>query len=100
MNMTMVNLVLSLLGIGIMIYCLWLAVSLKKTLPGGVVGEKWNTLIWLVAFFAIGYLATPFSSKLSEEVLRMLVGFIFLFGAVYVAVTIKLIQRIIRELTG
>jgi hypothetical protein len=100
MGITQINLVLSLLGIGIMLYCLWLAISLKKVLPGGVVGEKWNTLIWLVAFFTVGYLATPFSSQLSEEVLRMLVGMIFLFGAVYVAVTIKLIQRIIHELTN
>lgn len=94
------TLVLSFMGIGIMVYCLWMVISIKHTLPGGVIGSKWNTLIWLVLFFTIGYLVTPFSSMLSESVLRIVAGLVFLFGAVYVAVTIHLIRRIIRELTG
>jgi hypothetical protein len=96
----LVTTLLSFLGLGIMVYNLWMVISTRQTLPGGVIGARWNTLFWLVLFFAIGYLVTPFSSMLTEEMLRIVVGFIFLFGAVYVAVTIHLIRRIIRELTS
>ncbi len=91
---------LGFLGLGIMVYNLWMVISTRASLPGGVIGAKWNTLFWLVLFFAIGYLVTPFSSMLDATTLRIVASFVFLFGAIYVAVTIHLIRRIIRELAG
>lgn len=83
----------------IMFYCLYLVLSLKSSIPGGMVGKRWNFLTMLVVLFTIGYLATPFFDQLPDDILRLVVSGIFLFGAVYVVVTVRLIFNIIRELT-
>lgn len=95
-----VTIVITGLGILVMLYCLGVAIFLKRKIPGGVVGKSWTQLIFMVAFFAMGYIAIPFLGELSQETLRFSVALIFLFGAVYVAVTIRLIYRIIEELTA
>ena len=56
-------------------------------------------MLLLVVLFTAGYLTTPFFGSIPEETLRLIVGAIFLFGALYVVLTVKLIHRIIRELT-
>lgn len=91
--------IISIAAIIVMVYCLYLVVSLKKSVPGGMVGSRWNFLMTLVIFFTIGYLATPFFGKLPENILRLIVSFIFFFGAIYVVITVKLIFRIIKELS-
>ncbi|MCK9531169.1 MAG: hypothetical protein M0R77_11520 [Gammaproteobacteria bacterium] len=83
----------------VMAYCLWLVVSLKANVPGGIIGKRWNLLMGLVMVFTVGYLTTPFFSALPEDVLRLIVGVIFLLGALYVVLTVKLIYRVIQELT-
>ena len=95
-----ITLVVSVAAILSMIYCLYLVLSLKKNVPGGIVGRKWNLLMSLVGLFTVGYLTTPFFGMIPEQVLRLLVSFIFFFGAVYVAVTVKLIYQIIKELSA
>lgn len=90
--------VISVLSIVIMLYCLWLALSLKNQIPGGVVGKKWGQLTALVVIFAAGYLTTPFFGAIPENILRAIVALIFFFGAVYVLITVKLIFTIINEL--
>lgn len=85
-------------GILVMLFCLWSAVSLKARIPGGVVGKKWGQMIAMVGFFALGYIAIPFLGQLSDSTMRMAVSLIFLFGAIYVAITIRLIYRVIEEL--
>lgn len=94
-----VNIVLNVIAILIMLYCLYLVLSLKSSIPGGVVGKRWNFLTLLVVLFNIGYLTTPFFDQLPPEILRLIVSFIFVFGAIYVAVTVHLIFNIIRELS-
>ena len=92
--------IITAFGIMVMLYCLWSAISLKSKVPGGVVGRQWSQLIFMVAFFALGYIAIPFLGQLSDEAMRMTVSIIFLFGAVYVAITIRLIYRVIEELAA
>jgi len=92
-------LLLTVAAIVVMFYCLWLLLSLKKDIPGGMVGKQWRVLEVLVWMFALGYLATPFANLLSEQMLRLIVAVIFLFGAVYVVITVKLIHRIIKVLS-
>lgn len=92
-----------LLGIGALailaiLYSLWLVLSLKRSVPGGVVGRQWNILIALVALFTVGYLAIPWFGRLPLDTLRFIVALIFLFGAVYVIITIRLIHTVIRAL--
>lgn len=94
-----ITLVISIAAILIMIYCLYLVTSLKKNIPGGIIGSKWNFLMGLVTLFTLGYLMLPFFSAIPEDVLRLIVACIFFFGAIYVVITIKLFFRIIKELS-
>jgi hypothetical protein len=93
------NTALDIVAILVMFYCLYLVLSLKSSIPGGMIGKRWNFLTLLVALFTIGYLATPFFDRLPIEILRLVVSCIFIFGAVYVVVTTRLIFNIIRELS-
>jgi len=83
----------------VMFYCFWLTFKLKASIPGGVVGKKWGILTGLVTLFTIGYLATPFFQQLAIETQQLLVSVIFLFGAIYVVITVRLIHTVITELT-
>ena len=91
---------ISIAAIFVMLYCLFLVITLGKNVPGGVVGKQWKFLTFLVVLFTIGYLVTPFFSLLPAELVSVMVSLIFLFGAVYVVITVKLIYRIIEELTA
>jgi uncharacterized membrane protein YdcZ (DUF606 family) len=91
---------ISLAAILIMVYCLYLVVTLKKHVPGGIVGRTWNFLTGLVVLFTLGYLTTPLFEIIPENLLRLIVSGIFLFGAIYVVITVKLIYRIIEELSA
>jgi len=91
--------ILNIVAILIMFYCLYLVLTLKSSIPGGMVGKQWNMLTLLVALFSVGYLTTPFFGQLPTEIQRLVVSGIFVFGAVYVLITIRLIFNVIRELT-
>lgn len=94
-NVTNVIIIAAML---LMLYALWLVIRLKKQIPGGMVGKNWNFLLALVLLFAAGYIAMPFLANVPPEILILAVAGIFLFGAIYVIVTIQLIYRIIRVL--
>jgi len=94
-----ITLFVSIAAIFVMLYCLYLVFSLKREVPGGMVGKTWNFLVVLVVFFTLGYLTAPFFSVIPEHLLRLIVAFIFFFGAIYVIITVKLIYKIIRELS-
>jgi hypothetical protein len=94
-----IGLLFSFAAILVMVYCLWLVITLKSNVPGGIIGRSWNYLMYLVMLFSVGYLTTPFFTVIPEDVLRLIVGGIFFFGALYVVVTVKLIYRVIQELT-
>ncbi|MBI3562992.1 MAG: hypothetical protein HY080_14875 [Gammaproteobacteria bacterium] len=91
---------LSIAAIVVMLYCLGLVMSLKRAVPGGMIGKQWSILQFLVVLFTLGYFATPFAALLPEALLRLIVAFIFFFGAVYVVVTVKLIHRVIKVLSA
>lgn len=95
-----IALITTFVAIAVMLYCLLLAFSLKKDIPGGVVGKQWRVLELLVLLFALGYLATPFAGALPEDMLRLIVSLIFLFGAIYVVITVRLIHRIIKAFSS
>ena len=95
-----VSTVISASAIVVIFYCLWLALSLRRNIPGGVVGRQWKVLTSLVALFAAGYLVTPSFGLLPQGLINVIVSLIFLFGAIYVAITVKLIYRIIEELSA
>ena len=90
---------LTWLSIAVMLFALYRVINLKREIPGGMVGKYWNYLTTLVILFAAGYVAIPFLGELSKEILQLVVAGIFLFGAVYVVITINLITNVIRVLS-
>jgi hypothetical protein len=92
--------IITLAAIAVILYCLWLAFSLRKDIPGGLVGKQWRVLELLVVLFTLGYLAAPFAGSLPPETLKFIVSLVFFFGAVYVVITVKLIHRIIKVLSA
>jgi len=92
------SLVLDIAAVTVMLYSLWSVISQKKNIPGGKIGAKWNILTGLVVFFSLGYLAMPFFSEISPDVLRLIISAVFFFGAIYVLITIKLLRSIIKVL--
>ncbi len=92
------SLLLTLAAIVLIVFCLFQVLILKQEIPGGLVGKQWSVLSWLVVLFTIGYLAAPFFRNMPLSTLRLIVSLVFLFGAVYVLVTIRLIYRVIQVL--
>ncbi|MGA7593630.1 MAG: hypothetical protein WCA64_00395 [Gallionella sp.] len=91
---------ISISAILVMFYCLVLVLKLGKQVPGGVVGKNWKFLTSLVVLFTAGYLTTPFFRMLPPDLVSLMASLIFFFGAVYVVITVKLIYRIIEELSA
>lgn len=96
--MEIVFLVLSLSAIIVMLYALYRVNVLRKKVPGGVVRSTWNFLTALIVMFTVGYFTTPFFPLLPEVAQRLVVGAIFLAGAVFVVIVINLFYRIVSEL--
>ncbi len=96
--MDKIFLVLSILAIIVMLYALFRVISLNKRIPGGVVGSTWKFLTFLIALFTIGYLTTPFFPLLPEFAKNLVVGVIFLAGAIFVLIVINLFYKVISEL--
>jgi hypothetical protein len=92
--------VISGLAIITMFIALWKAIDYKSSVPGGVVGKTWNLITSLVVLFFIGYLTTPFFVLLPQDIKDLIVAFIFLFGAIYVLVSISLVHKIITVMKG
>lgn len=89
---------LSASAIAVMAAAVVLVLRLRARIPGGAVRATWNALTALIALFMAGYLSTPFFPMLPQAVRELLVGAIFLAGATFVVVVIKLFHRITVEL--
>ena len=96
--MDIVFLALSVSSIGVMLFALYKAFILRHRVPGGKVKSTWNILSGLIVMFAVGYLATPFFRLLPPEFKDALVGVIFLAGAIFVLIVIKLFFKIIEDI--
>lgn len=93
-------LIINVAAIAVMLICLGTVYRLRANIPGGVVGKQWSLLTTLVTLFTLGYFVTPFFSYLPADIINVVVALIFFFGAVYVLVTVRLIYRIIEEMTS
>jgi hypothetical protein len=91
-------LILSVLSILVMFYALVTALGLRNKIPGGKVRSTWNTLVMLIVIFSLGYISTPFFRLLPPEIKDVLVGIIFLAGAAFVVIVIKLFYKIVEDL--
>lgn len=91
-------LVLSVTAIAVMFYALFSALALRKKIPGGKVKSTFTVLVSLIVMFTVGYLATPFFQLLPQSIKDILVGVIFLAGAIFVVIVIKLFFKIVEDL--
>ncbi len=89
---------LSVSSIVVMFYALYSAFILKHKVPGGKVKSTWNFLAGLIVMFSLGYLSTPFFRLLSQEIKDVLVGVIFLAGAIFVLIVVKLFFKIVEDI--
>jgi hypothetical protein len=96
--MEIIFLALSVSSIFVMFYALYTALVLRNKVPGGKVKSTWGVLTVLIVLFTIGYLTTPFFRLLSQEIKDLLVGVIFLAGAVFVVIVIKLFYKIVEDI--
>ncbi|HUK99427.1 MAG TPA: hypothetical protein VLX29_01085 [Nitrospirota bacterium] len=96
--MEMLFIILSVAAVLVMVYALYCALTLKSKIPGGKVKATWNVLTSLIIVFTVGYLTTPFFRLLPQEIKDILVGVIFLAGAIFVVIVIKLYFKIIEDL--
>ncbi len=96
--MEMLFLVLSVLSIVVMLYALYSALIFRHKVPGGKVKSTWNFLAGLIVMFSIGYISTPFFRLLPQEIKDVLVGVIFLAGAIFVLIVIKLFFKIVEDI--
>lgn len=95
--MEIIFLVLSASSILVMLYALYSAFVLRDKVPGGKVKSTWNFLTGLIVMFSAGYLTTPFFRLLPNEIKDVLVGVIFLAGAVFVLIVVKLFYKIVED---
>lgn len=91
-------LVLSVSSIVIMFYALYSVFIFRKRVPGGKVKSTWKILSGLIVMFSAGYLSTPFFSFLPQDIKDVLVGVIFLSGAIFVVIVIKLFFKIVEDI--
>jgi len=97
---TYLILLVNIAAIAVMLYSLVTVHRLRASVPGGVVGKQWSLLTTLVTLFTLGYFVTPFFDRLPASIIHVVVALIFFFGAIYVLITIRLIYRIIEEVTS
>ena len=91
-------LVLSVSAIVVMFFALYRVSVLRDKIPGGVVKSTWNFLTLLIVMFTAGYFTTPFFPMLPQVYQHLVVGIIFLAGAIFVVIVINLFYKIISEL--
>lgn len=94
------SMLFSLAAFAVMAFCLFQVLTLRAGVPGGVVGKQWSFLTTLVVIFTAGYLVTPLFDKLPPDLIRLIVSMIFLFGAIDVLITVRLVYSVIRELAA
>ncbi|WP_260295393.1 hypothetical protein [Sedimenticola hydrogenitrophicus] len=88
----------NLLAIALMAICLSQALRLRARVPGGLIKRKLDYLFLLVLFFAAGYLVPPFLGMVPDGMRPLLVSVFSVFGAVYVFISVKLLDDVIRAL--
>lgn len=91
--------VINLVGIGLMLYCLYNVIQLRSAVTGGVLKKKLDFLFFLIIFFTAGYFVPPFLTYLPEDLRPLLVAGFSIFGAIYVLISVKLIDQIIQALS-
>jgi hypothetical protein len=91
---------LSFAAIVTMVINVVLAVRLRRAMIGGVIRSRWGMMTNLIIVFLLGYVLSPLLLvfKLPVEYMSLLVFLLFIFGAVFVAVVIRILHDTLASL--
>jgi hypothetical protein len=91
---------LSFAAIVTMVINVFLAVRLRRAMIGGVIRSRWGMLTNLIIVFLAGYILSPLLLvfQLPLEYMGLVVFLVFLFGAVFVAVVIRILHDTLASL--
>lgn len=86
---------LSFLGTLVMVANVVLAFRLRRLLIGGEIRARWSLLTNFILIFLVGYILSPLLLVFSVPVEYMgaVVFLIFLFGAIFVSIVIRIIRE-------
>ena len=83
------------LAAALMSFCFFMVLDLRKRQPE--VQVYWTRLAMLIGVFVISYAVLIFFPSLPPNVMFLVVALVFMLGAVYVLLTIRLIRGILDE---
>jgi Flp pilus assembly pilin Flp len=81
----------------IMIAGLVIAIKLVRLARGGMIGRVARALLVFIIAFLGGYIAALWLPSMEEGAASLLVGFVFLFGAVFVVIVLRLVQTLVSQ---
>jgi len=86
------------MAILVMVLGLVTVIRLRKIAPGGKIGRVVGILLGFIVLFLLGYLAGPFLPMLGDTIWPLiLTAVVFLFGAIFVVLVLRLIQNLIQQ---
>lgn len=93
--MIYISYLLSSLGILVMVINVVLAFRLRRKLIGGEIRSRWNLLTNFILLFLFGYILSPLLLVFSApvEYMGIMVFLIFLFGAIFIWIVIRIIRE-------
>lgn len=80
-----------------MIFALVQVIALRRVARGGPIGRAVNLMLAFILFFFAGYAAAPFAPALPHTVGLILTATVFLMGAIFVILVLRLIDRLIKR---
>jgi hypothetical protein len=95
--MIYVSYALAIFAILVMVMNVILAFRLKAVLIGGEIRSRWNLLTNFMLLFLLGYILSPLLLVFSVpvEYMGVVVFLIFLFGAIFILIVIRIIREIL-----
>ena len=98
--MLILNIISVVLGIIVLLYALYIILEIWRKSDGRIFGNSWLVLIGFISFFVAGYLifVDYLIFRRGFIDLELVVGQVFLWGAVFAALISKLFQININEL--
>jgi hypothetical protein len=91
--------VLLALGLLVMVGNVLYGLRLKRAIPGGVMGERSNQMLFLIVFFALAYLGVLLLTwQEPSSLLLLLLSLILLLGSVFVYLVLRLVDAIVASL--
>jgi hypothetical protein len=87
---------LSISAICTIFYALFRVINLNKKIPGGLIKEYWKLFYYLIGLLSVGYLSMLLFPMLPPTSKDLIVGIVFLAGAILVVKVINLFFKIIE----